>query len=400
MVGQGLANMIGNTLTGSGAIGGGPPPADPALILKYTTTTPSESIEIKGTGIGYNYDVDWGDSSSDTAVTTAIKNHTYSVAGTYTVKITGAFPRPQFGTMSATNREKIVEMSNWGDIQYLRLQSAFTDCINMEYTATDAPDLSAATANTGNMMRDCFMNCESITSMDLSNWSNLECVGNYGIYRFLNGSDNLEYINMSGWNMPNVNIANSMLYDAGKLTTNGCVFVLDNMTFGAITGITSFMQNAKIKTLSMDNWSLNPSGTCSFSGFFFNASADVAGSIALDLSSWTNTSCISIMTNFMRASTVTSSPFSSLNTTGWDTSNLTSLSHAFYRAAYLTDIIGLGGWKGDSVTTLQASFEDTRKLNFTNHNFDTTLWNAALTNLTGNMSNCFLRVRSLVTGES
>ena len=149
MVGQGLANMIGNAITGGGpSVGGGTPPADPALILKYTTTTPSESIEIKGTGTGYNYDVDWGDSSSDSAVTTNTKTHTYSAAGTYTVKITGAFPKPYFGTMASADRDKIVELSNWGDIQYLSLYQAFKDCSNMQYTATDYPDFSAATANT------------------------------------------------------------------------------------------------------------------------------------------------------------------------------------------------------------------------------------------------------------
>tara|TARA_R100001460_G_scaffold50290_2_gene88621 strand:+ start:2164 stop:3933 length:1770 start_codon:yes stop_codon:yes gene_type:complete len=402
MVGGGLANIIGNTLTGGRASGGGSPPADPALILKYVTTTPSESIEIRGGGtLGYNYDVDWGDSSSDTSVTTNTKTHTYSVAGTYTVKITGAFPHPHFGVMSATDREKIVELSNWGDIQYTKLHSAFSNCINMEYAATDTPDLSAAAANTGNMMRFCFNNCTGITNpMDLSNWTNLECIGNFGLNSFLLGATNVPYVNMSGWNMPNNSNAVSCFTSVGSNLTNGCDFILNNMTWGAVTGLNSFMFGVKIKTLSINNWTLPTSGTLNISSFLYNATANVPGSIDLDLSGWTNTARITIMTNFLRASSVTSSPFSSINTTGWDTSNISALNFSFYRAAYLTDIIGLDGWKGDSVTTLQGAWEDCRSLNFTNYNFDTTLWGNSLTNLTGNMSNCFLRVSSNNAGAA
>tara|TARA_R110002050_G_scaffold56822_1_gene127731 strand:- start:1380 stop:3119 length:1740 start_codon:yes stop_codon:yes gene_type:complete len=364
--------------------------SDPALILKYATTTTNEDIEVKGAGAGYNYDVDWGDGSSDTGVTTTTKTHTYSAAGTYTVKITGTFPQPYFGTMSTTNRNKIVELSNWGDIPYTKLFQAFAYCINMDYTATDTPNLSAATANTSNMMRSLFQNCEGITSaMDLSNWTDLECVGSYGVFLFLSGADNVPSINMSGWNMPNVTNANQMLYEVGRTATDGCDFILDNMTFGKITGINSFMQSSKIKSLSMDNWTLPASNTCQMKSVFYNTTADTAGSIALDLSGWSNTNNITDMTNFMRANSTTNSPFSSLNTTGWNTSGVTKLDYAFLRAAFLTEIVGLSGWKGDSVTSMTSTFQNTHKLNFTNHNFDTTLWGAALTNLAGSMASCF-----------
>ena len=57
-------------------------------------------------------------------------------------------------------------------------------------------------------------------------------------------------------------------------------------------------------------------------------------SIALDLSGWSNTNNITDMTNFMRANSTTNSPFSSLNTTGWNTSGVTKLDYAFLRAAF------------------------------------------------------------------
>jgi len=364
--------------------------SDPALILKYTTTTSSESIEIKGTGTGYNYDVDWGDSSSDSGVTTATKTHTYSAAGTYTVKITGAFPKPQFGTMSSTNKAKIVELSNWGDIQYLSLYRAFDGCSNMEYAATDTPDFSAATANTSNMLRQCFKSCSGITNaMNLSSWTNLECVGNYGLNEFMKSCSNTSSVNLSGWNLPNANNSSSVLANVGNGLAVGTDFDLDNMTWSVNSSVASFMQGAQIKTLTMQNWTLSASASLYMANFFYQADSGAAASIALDLSGWSNTNKIGNLSNFMRASTVSSSPFISLNTTGWDTSGFSSLSYAFYNAAYLTEITGLGGWKGDSVTNLLQTWYNCNRLNFTNHNFDSTLWGAALTNLTGSMQNTF-----------
>jgi surface protein len=376
MVGQGLANIIGNTLTGSGAIGGGPPPVDPALILKYTTTTPSESIEIKSRTTN-NYDVDWGDGSSDTAVTATIKNHTYSAAGTYTVKITGVFPEPDFGNMSTANKNKIVELSNWGEIEYKNFYEAFDSCVNMEYTATDYPDLSTATANTANMFRAMFRNCEGITgSIDLTNWANLSCAGSYGTYQIFDGCDNITGINMSGWNVPNVTFSGNMFKDCGKTSTNGCVFTLANMSFGASSSFQSCFENAKIDTIDISNWTLKSSGTVNLQTFLKLTTTPHANLGALDLSGWTNTSQVNKISQWMWGT-----KFTSINTTGWDTSLIGDMSYAFYNASLLTDIIGLSGWKGDSITTMRSSFQNCSVLSFATHNFDTTLWGISLTNL-------------------
>ncbi len=55
----------------------------------------SNQITIPTTGGGYNYNVNWGDGQVSTGVTGDI-THTYAVAGTYTVSISGAFPRIYF----------------------------------------------------------------------------------------------------------------------------------------------------------------------------------------------------------------------------------------------------------------------------------------------------------------
>ena len=52
-------------------------------------------ITIPATGTGYDYSVAWGDRTTDSNVTGDI-THTCATAGTYTVTITGAFPRIYF----------------------------------------------------------------------------------------------------------------------------------------------------------------------------------------------------------------------------------------------------------------------------------------------------------------
>ena len=78
--------------------------------LEYTTASVS-TFRIKTIGT-VNYDVDWGDGSSDTGVTINLKDHTYSSAGVYVIKITPAegstFRPEQYGVPNfATNLTKV-----------------------------------------------------------------------------------------------------------------------------------------------------------------------------------------------------------------------------------------------------------------------------------------------------
>ena len=65
------------------------------FITKWQTTGPNGSITIPTTGTGYYYSVDWGDGTGDTGLTDDA-THTYATANTYTVSITGVFPRIYF----------------------------------------------------------------------------------------------------------------------------------------------------------------------------------------------------------------------------------------------------------------------------------------------------------------
>ncbi len=104
-------------------------------------TSNSTSITIPTTGTGYNYDVDWNnDGVYDQLGITGSVTHDYGVAGTYTIRIKGSFPRIFFNNTG--DRQKILSIDQWGDIVWSSMASSFYGCSNIGYNATDAPDLS------------------------------------------------------------------------------------------------------------------------------------------------------------------------------------------------------------------------------------------------------------------
>lgn len=195
---------------------------------------PATDITIPVSGIGYNYFVDWGDGNVNTNVTGSI-THSYTTAGTYTVKIAGEFPRIHMnGTESI--RHKIVSVEQWGGIQWSSMEAAFAGCDNLVINATDVPDLSmvsslklmfyGAASLTGGVsnwdvsnvtnMQSLFANAVSFDD-DLTNWD----VSNVGIMTFMLGGVDLSQTNydnlLTGWNnLPS--LQNGVSFDAGNST--------------------------------------------------------------------------------------------------------------------------------------------------------------------------------------
>lgn len=75
-------------------------------------TSNSTSITIPTTGSGYNYSVDWNnDGTFDETGLTANVTHDFGTAGTYTIRITGSFPRIYFN--NGGDRLKILSVNQW-----------------------------------------------------------------------------------------------------------------------------------------------------------------------------------------------------------------------------------------------------------------------------------------------
>jgi hypothetical protein len=124
-----------------------PVAAQDAFITTWETTSADESITIytRSNSVDYDFTIDWGDGNTETiAGDDPDPLHTYSNAGTYTVKITGTFPHLFLaGSFSnETNAEKLQSIDQWGAIQWRSMERAFDGASNMTYNASDTPDLT------------------------------------------------------------------------------------------------------------------------------------------------------------------------------------------------------------------------------------------------------------------
>ncbi|MDB4293532.1 BspA family leucine-rich repeat surface protein, partial [Maribacter sp.] len=106
----------------------------------------------------YNYTVDWGDGTINSKVSGNI-THTYDIPGVYIVSIYGLFPRLRpGGGFGETDKEKLLYVNQWGDIQWENFNGQFNGCTNLDILAMDIPDLSqvkslaAAFTNCSNLM--------------------------------------------------------------------------------------------------------------------------------------------------------------------------------------------------------------------------------------------------------
>ena len=160
-----------------------------------TGTSNSDQFTIPTTTGTYNYDVDWGDGNTDIGLTSGT-THTYASAGTYTIKISGTFPRIYFNGAGSSDARKLLEIQNWGIIAWgTDIRDSFEGCVNMQLTANDVPDLSITT-NMLNFFNACtiFTGNNSMQNWDVSTIANLN-------YVFQNTQFNID---ISSWNTNNL----------------------------------------------------------------------------------------------------------------------------------------------------------------------------------------------------
>jgi hypothetical protein len=149
-----LNHLIGGKITGETDENSLP------FITTWKTDNPgisnNTSITIPTTGGGYNYDVDWDDDGTyDELGIMGDVTHDFGTAGTYTIRIRGAFPRIYFN--GSGDREKLLDISQWGAIAWTSMENAFSSCVNLNISATDAPILSGVTS-----LRAMFFGCSSL----------------------------------------------------------------------------------------------------------------------------------------------------------------------------------------------------------------------------------------------
>jgi surface protein len=138
-----------------------------AFTTEWTTTAPSESIELPYTGAGtYSGTIYWGDGSTSVN-SLANRFHIYATAGTYTVIITGDCIGWDFNQVSGSTY--ITSVVNWGQLQLGNADEGynFAYCPNLDLSTVQGTlNLTGVTVFAG-----LFYQCTSLTTINnINSW--------------------------------------------------------------------------------------------------------------------------------------------------------------------------------------------------------------------------------------
>jgi surface protein len=232
------------------------------MLVKTDNTGTSEDNQfiIPTFGSGYDYQVE----TSEQLLSNQTGNVTleWGSAGTYEVRIRGTFPRIFFNGLG--DRLKLLEVQNWGDIEWSSMGSAFQGCSNLELTATDVPDLSNVT-NMDSMFANASSFNGDLSDWDVSNVTNMD-------FMFVNASSFNG--DLSDWDVSNVTNMIGMFVNASSF--NGDISDWD---VSNVTNMIGMFQTASSFNQDISDWDV--SNVTNMDSMFADAS-----SFNQDLSGW------------------------------------------------------------------------------------------------------------------
>lgn len=412
---------------GGGGSGSGPTPTPGTFEFSIDTTlgSPTNTFTLPLSSAGtYNFDIDWGDSSSDTITVwnQAETTHTYSSGGSYNCVITGTLGAFRFA--NAGDKLKFTGVSKWGI--FSNATEAFYGCTNFtSLTATDYPLyvvdffrwFRGASGFNGDVTgwKIQLMGTTSLDQMFLSATSFNQDIGGWdvsSITKFINvfsgasafnqdlsswnvGANDGVFTNMfnntsfnnggssgiNNWNMTNATGLQSMFANSPfnqpigswsvSQVTNMTSMFQNNTSFNQnlntwsttnLTDIISMFNGASAYNQDMDNWDV--SGCGSFQALFYDALAFNG-----NIDNWVTTSNTSLrltfrnITNFNR------------NIDGWDTSGVDDAYETFRNCASFNQ--ALNSWDVSSITDMSRMF------------FGCTVFNANITSWTPSIVTLF-----------
>ena len=363
----------------------------------------------------YDFIVDWGDSSIETITESSNVTHIYPSVGEYYIKIRGIFPAIYFNNTG--DKLKLIDVVQWGDIEFNAFDSAFYGCSNCEFTATDtintqnvvnmshsfegclllnSPSINTMdTSNVTNMtsmFADCSKFNQSISNFDTSNVINMELMFK-GCNEFNQSVSNFDTSNVinfyhifSSCNEFNQSVSN---FDTSNATNMGGMFnncfkfnqPVDNFNTSNVTDMLSMFADCSVFNQSVSNF--DTSSVTDMSNMFggclkFNQSVSnfdtskVTNMIAMFKScsvfnqsvSNFDTSNVTNMTSMFDSCSVFNQSVSNFNT-----SNVTDMSNMFYYCKEFNQSVS--NFDTSNVTNMRYLFNDCSVFNQSVSNFDT-----------------------------
>jgi|GEM_PF-3812742 len=350
------AAVFANPSSPSAAPGayGGPHGSDVFVMLVKTDnvgTSAENQFTIPTSNGGYNYSVDCdNDGTFDEVGLTGNYTCNFSTAGTYSVVIDGTFPQIYFNIQH--DRNKLLEVQQWGDTRWRNMSSAFSGAEYMQITATDAPDLSLVTRMDG-IFNGAIRFNSNINHWDVSNVTHMS-TSFWGAEAFNQPLDNWEVGNVismyrmfglrtyefnqdiSGWDVSKVTNMREMFFGASSFNQDISGWEVGNVLdmSGMFNGASSFNQD-------ISGW--DTSKVTNMSGMFTQAST-----FNQDISGWNVGSVTNMSITFQNAYDFDQ------DLSDWDVRNVTNMSGMFFRANAFHQ--NISGWVTSKVTNMSNMF--------------------------------------------
>lgn len=345
------------------------PSSDDTAPMIWTITTPADNhtfaVQSLTTAGFNNYDIDWGDGTSESGVTIGNKSHVYGTAGLYEIKVTGDI---YIRMSNVTHPSVYTEWKQWGtNAKVTAFREWFNGATNMAYSATDAPtfDLKVSSNYWGTYRS--FYNCDGIVSLDLSGWD-VSPLQNIGQSTF-QAMNNLAYLNISNWDLSGISSWANAISTVGTSVAGGCELVAPNVKLTGATSLSQVFYNSAFKSMNVSNWTLNPTSVSINQMFRGLGTTNVAyyGLVDLDLSTWNNTG--SNLGNNGALLFYSARGLKTLNISNWNLSHFTSFKQCFFQITHCEYIEGLNEQRWNSAQDISACFQNTFLLKFDTHDF-------------------------------
>ncbi|MBO0320865.1 BspA family leucine-rich repeat surface protein [Muricauda sp. CAU 1633] len=255
----------------------------------------------------YDYTVDWGDGTSDTNVTGDI-THTYASSGTYQISVTETFPRIFFNETG--DKDKLLNIKQWGNIQWSSMESAFAGCSNLSVAAADAPDLSNVTS-LRRMFYYCYYAFDNTFSREFGSFNGVENFNSWDVSTIADMSAMFDKSSfnqdISSWNVSLVEDMSNMFYSS---TFNGDISswnVSNVINMSGLFGSSAFNQD-------ISSWDV---GNVKYFDYIFNSTP-----FNHDITNWNVENAVSMQYAFSQGNF-------DQDLSSWNISNVIDLSNAF-----------------------------------------------------------------------
>ena len=264
----------------------------------------SDDNQITIPGEGENYSIEWEEVGNSENYGSEIGTNEHTVtfpeAGEYRVKISGNFNRINFGSFQAPDGDwnKIVDIEQWGEIEWTTMENAFDAAGNLDISAEDAPDLTEVST-----LARMFRHAESINS------------------------------DISHWNIENVTDVSGMLINAKSFDQD-----LNDWNTSNITDMSGLFAGAESFNGDITEWDTRNVEDMSQ---MFNS----AESFNQDLSGWDISIVESMVWMFVGASSFNQ------DISEWETGNVTRMDAMFYEASEFDQ--NIGEWDVSNVSSME-----------------------------------------------